>query len=67
MRAYRLPLATRDRREAAHIYPRAVVGSTPFLATVEAGLEGLAHKPVLLCWGDKDIAAWWPAQVEAEK
>lgn len=53
---YRLPMTTRDRREAAHSFPKAIVGSTPFLATVEAGLEGLAHRPVLLCWGDKDIA-----------
>jgi haloalkane dehalogenase len=56
MQAYRRPMSTRERREATHIFPRAIVGSTPFLATVEAGLEGLADKPVLLCWGDKDIA-----------
>jgi haloalkane dehalogenase len=56
MQAYRRPMSTRVRREATHIFPRAIVGSTPFLATVEAGLERLADKPVLLCWGDKDIA-----------
>jgi haloalkane dehalogenase len=49
-------MATRDRREATHIFPRTIVESTPFLATVKAGFEGLAHKPVLLFWGDKDIA-----------
>lgn len=53
MQAYRLPLATRDRREATHIFPKAIVGSTPFLVTVAAGLAGLAHEPVLLCWGDE--------------
>lgn len=56
MQAYRLPMGTRDRREATHIFPKSIVESTPFLATVEAGLERLTHKPVLLCWGDKDIA-----------
>ncbi|MBK8998594.1 MAG: alpha/beta fold hydrolase [Myxococcales bacterium] len=56
MQAYRRPMSTRHRREATHIFPKAIVGSTPFLAAVEAGLVGLAHKPVLLCWGDKDIA-----------
>lgn len=56
MLAYRRPMGTRARREATHIFPRAIVGSSPFLATVEAGLQRLACKPVLLCWGDKDIA-----------
>lgn len=56
MRAYRRPMSTRERREATHVFPRAIVGSTPFLATVEAGLAGLVDRPVLLCWGDKDIA-----------
>ncbi|MFO0734821.1 MAG: alpha/beta fold hydrolase [Labilithrix sp.] len=56
MQAYRRPMSTRSRREATHIFPKAIVGSTPFLATVERGLGGLAQKPVLLCWGDKDIA-----------
>lgn len=56
MQAYRRPMSTRSRREATHIFPRAIVGSTPFLATVEAGLAGISDKPVLLCWGDKDIA-----------
>ena len=56
MQAYRRPMSTRDRREATHIFPRAILGSTPFLASVEAGLDRLADKPVLLCWGDKDVA-----------
>lgn len=56
MRAYRRPMSTRDRRQATHVFPKAIVGSTRFLATVESGLHGLADKPVLLCWGDRDIA-----------
>ncbi|GMV14433.1 MAG: haloalkane dehalogenase 2 [Polyangiaceae bacterium] len=56
MQAYRRPMSTAARREATHIFPKAIVGSTPLLATVEAGLKRLADKPVLLCWGDEDIA-----------
>lgn len=56
MMAYRRPLATAARREATHIFPREIVGSTPFLREVEQALPRLADKPVLLCWGTKDIA-----------
>ncbi|MBX7193143.1 MAG: alpha/beta fold hydrolase [Sandaracinaceae bacterium] len=56
MRAYRLPLATPERREASRVFPWAIVGSTPFLRETEAGLARLVDKPVLLCWGTKDIA-----------
>lgn len=56
MRAYRRPLAKRERRAGSHVFPRAIVASTPFLAGVAAGLGRLADKPALLCWGDKDIA-----------
>lgn len=56
MRAYRLPMSTPSRREATHVFPKAIVGSTPFLAAVERGLAALSDKPALLCWGDKDIA-----------
>lgn len=56
MRAYRLPLSTPARREASRVLPWAIVGSTPFLREVEAGLPLLRNKPALLCWGTKDIA-----------
>lgn len=56
MGAYRIPLDTPERREASHVFPREIVRSAAFLARVEAGLRGLAGKPVLLCWGDRDIA-----------
>lgn len=56
MTAYRKPLDTRQRREASHVFPRAIVGSTSFLARVEAGLQKLAEKPTLICWGNKDQA-----------
>lgn len=56
MGAYRRPMATVARREATHVFPREIVGSTPFLAEVASTLPRLAQKPALLCWGDKDVA-----------
>jgi haloalkane dehalogenase len=56
MRAYRLPLSSAARREASRVFPRAIVGSTPFLRQVEAGLAHLSDKPALICWGTKDVA-----------
>ena len=54
-------------------------GSTPFLATAEADLQGPAHTIALAGAGHyvqeelpaemiaAAIRAWWPAEVEAEK
>jgi haloalkane dehalogenase len=56
MQAYRRPLATAARREATHVFPREIVGSTDFLRRVEAGLAALKDKPTLLCWATKDLA-----------
>ncbi len=38
------------------MFPREVVGAAGFLAGVEDGLAGLANRPTLLVWGDKDRA-----------
>ncbi|APR88144.1 Haloalkane dehalogenase 2 [Minicystis rosea] len=56
MRCYRAPMGTAARREATHVFPRAIVGSTPWLRTVDASLASLADKPLLLCWATDDIA-----------
>jgi haloalkane dehalogenase len=56
MQAYRRPMSTRARREATHVFPREILGSARFLDEVRAGLDKLADKPALLCWGTKDIA-----------
>ena len=56
MRAYRLPLSSAARREATRVFPWAIVGSTPFLRDVEAGLARLRDKPALICWGTRDVA-----------
>lgn len=56
MNAYRKPMDTAARRRATNVFPRAIVKSTPFLATVEASLARLRDKRALIVWGDKDIA-----------
>lgn len=56
MTAYRAPFATKDSRLPTRIFPREIRGSSTFLAAVETGLPALASKPVLIVWGDRDIA-----------
>lgn len=56
MAAYRAPTALAPRRMATAVFPREIIRSRDFLAEVEAGLPRLAHLPVLLLWGDRDIA-----------
>jgi haloalkane dehalogenase len=56
MSAYRRVLPTPARRLATHVFPREIVGSTPFLAEVEAGLSSLRDKPALIAWADRDVA-----------
>ncbi|WP_041450764.1 alpha/beta fold hydrolase [Hoyosella subflava] len=56
MAHYRQPLATPERRAASAVFPRAITASRTFLAEVEAGLADIASLPVLIVWGDADIA-----------
>lgn len=56
MQAYRRPLDTGDKRMPTNIFPRAILGATPFLREVEQRLTRLAEKPALIVWGDADIA-----------
>lgn len=56
MNAYRSPLNTAAKRVPTHVFPKSIIGSTPFLAEVEQGLEKLRNKPTLLVWGDADVA-----------
>ncbi|WP_433337859.1 alpha/beta fold hydrolase [Spirillospora sp. CA-294931] len=53
---YRKALATADRRLATAVFARSITASRAFLAEVEAGLPDLASHPMLLIWGDADIA-----------
>jgi haloalkane dehalogenase len=56
MAAYRGPFPTRSSRAPTHVFPGEIVRSRPFLAEVEAGLARLTDRPVLIVWGDRDIA-----------
>ncbi|MGH3734065.1 MAG: alpha/beta fold hydrolase [Micromonosporaceae bacterium] len=56
MTHYRNALATRDRRDASAVLPRAITASRAFLADIEAGLPHLASLPTLIVWGDADVA-----------
>jgi haloalkane dehalogenase len=56
MAQFRAALATPERRRATAIFPRQITASRVFLAEVETGLAALADRPVLIAWGDSDIA-----------
>lgn len=53
---YRRPLATPAAREPTWVLAREILGSSAFLAEVEAGLPRLRGLPALIVWGDRDIA-----------
>lgn len=56
MQMYRGPFWTRTLREPTHIFAREILRSRQFLAQVRQGIENIAHKPVLILWGDRDVA-----------
>ena len=56
MAQYRHALATRERRHATAVLPRAITASHRFLAQVEDDLSRLEHLPALIAWADADIA-----------
>lgn len=56
MAAYRGPFPTRDSRWPTRVFPREIRGSSAFLAQVEQGLAALSERPVLIVWGDRDVA-----------
>ena len=67
MAAYRGPFPTPESRRPLHVFPREIIGSTPFLAEVERGLAALRDRPALIVWPDKDpvFAAEEHARFEA--
>ncbi|GAB3155147.1 haloalkane dehalogenase [Microbacterium neimengense] len=56
MAHYRRALGTARRRGFSAVLPREIVVATPHLAELEAGLSVLETLPVLIVWGDSDIA-----------
>lgn len=53
---YRMALDTPERREASHVFPREIIGSSAFLREVARGLAALEDIPTLFVWGDRDRA-----------
>jgi haloalkane dehalogenase len=56
MAAYRGPFPTPRSREPVHVFPREILASRPFLTDIAAALPGLADRPVLIAWADRDVA-----------
>ena len=54
MAAYQGPFSTRSSRTPTHVFPREILRSRDYLASVESGLTRLVHLPVLIVWGDAD-------------
>ncbi len=43
-------------RNPVTIFPRELIAATPFLASVEKGMDRLAAYPALIVWGKQDFA-----------
>lgn len=56
MAHYRGPFPTPASRVPVAVLPGAILGSAPFLRTVEEGLPRLADRPALIVWPDRDPA-----------
>jgi haloalkane dehalogenase len=56
MAAYRGPFPTPQSREPVHVFPREILSSRPLLTEIAAALPGLAERPALIVWADKDVA-----------
>jgi haloalkane dehalogenase len=56
MEHYRRPFPTPKSRVPMHVFPRAIVGATPWLREVERGLDSLDDRPALIVWPTRDQA-----------
>jgi haloalkane dehalogenase len=56
MEHYRGPFPTPQSRIPMHVFPRAIIGETEWLAEVEKGLASLDDHPALILWPTKDQA-----------
>lgn len=56
MAHYRRALAAPARRHLSAVLPRQIVAASAELAALADGLSGLRHLPVLIVWGDRDMA-----------
>jgi len=53
---YLRPLAAPEDRTGCLVFPKRIIGSTPWLGRIWDGMPALRSKPVLIVWGMKDIA-----------
>jgi haloalkane dehalogenase len=56
MEQYRGPFPTPESRVPVHVFPRAIIGETSWLAEVERGLAALDDRPALILWPTRDQA-----------
>jgi haloalkane dehalogenase len=56
MNAYRAPFPTPESRRPAHVFPREILASRPFLESVEGGLHRLRERRALILWPTRDFA-----------
>jgi haloalkane dehalogenase len=53
---YYMPHEERSARLGTWVFPREIIGSTPWLETLWAQREKIKHIPTSIVWGDSDIA-----------
>lgn len=53
---YQHPLARATDRKGCWVFPGQIIDSSPWLKQLWAQRDKLAHKPILIVWGMKDIA-----------
>ncbi|MEA2436283.1 MAG: haloalkane dehalogenase [Thermoleophilaceae bacterium] len=56
MEHYRRPFPTPQSRVPMHVFPRAIIGETPWLREVEQGLASIDDRPALIVWPTRDQA-----------
>jgi haloalkane dehalogenase len=64
--AYRGPFLRPESRGPVALFPKEILGSRAYLAEVESGLAGLRERPVLIVWGDRDVAFLTPERERFE-
>lgn len=67
MDAYRGPFPTPESRLPTYVFPRAILGSRPFLAEVDSRLTAVSDRPALIVWPTKDVAFRGPERKRWEE
>lgn len=56
LRHYKEALPTAESRKGCYVFPKRIIGSTPWLAQIWSRMGALKDKPALFVWGMKDVA-----------